>query len=138
MKGTVTFALTKPLDPLHKLYLTQFFLKNNLQPHKTISRINADPLIRILRLPKTSEYFISALPVAGVDGTLKHRMYNIARKIRAKTGTISGVASLAGYATAYNKEQLAFVIMVNGNKGLSWRFKGMEDKIATALTRYVD
>lgn len=88
--------------------------------------------------PKTSEYFISALPVAGVDGTLKHRMSNIARKIRAKTGTISGVASLAGYATAYNKEQLAFVIMVNGNKGLNWRFKGMEDKIATALTRYVD
>lgn len=87
---------------------------------------------------KTSEYFISSLPVAGIDGTLKHRMSNIARKIRAKTGTISGVVSLAGYATTYNKEQLAFVIMINGNKGLNWRFKGMEDKIATALTHYVD
>lgn len=87
---------------------------------------------------KTSEYFISALPISGVDGTLKRRMGNIARKIRAKTGTISGVASLAGYATSYNRDPLAFVIIVNGNKGLNWRYKGMEDKIATALTRYTD
>lgn len=87
---------------------------------------------------KTSEYFISSLPIAGVDGTLKRRMFNIARKIRAKTGTISGVVSLAGYATSYNKDPLAFVIIVNGNKGLNWRYKSMEDKIATALTHYVD
>jgi D-alanyl-D-alanine carboxypeptidase/D-alanyl-D-alanine-endopeptidase (penicillin-binding protein 4) len=87
---------------------------------------------------KTSEYFISSLPIAGVDGTLKRRMFNIARKIRAKTGTISGVVSLAGYATSYNKDPLAFVIIVNCNKGLNWRYKSMEDKIATALTHYVD
>lgn len=90
------------------------------------------------RNSKTSEYFMTALPVAGVDGTLKHRMTNITRKIRAKTGTISGVASLAGYATTQNHEQLAFVIMINGNKGLNWRFKGLEDKIATAMTHYID
>tara|TARA_R110000868_G_scaffold108769_9_gene296651 strand:+ start:480 stop:1967 length:1488 start_codon:yes stop_codon:yes gene_type:complete len=87
---------------------------------------------------KTSEDFISSLPIAGVDGTLKNRMKNITRKIRAKTGTISGVASLAGYATTRQKDQLAFVIMVNGNKGLNWRFKGMEDKIATALTHFYE
>lgn len=87
---------------------------------------------------KTSEHFMSALPIAGVDGTLKHRMPNIARRIRAKTGTISGVVSLAGYATTNYKDQLAFVIIINGNKGLHWRYKTMEDKIATALTRYSD
>ena len=86
--------------------------------------------------PQTSNEFISALPIAGVDGTLKHRMYNIARKIRAKTGTISGVVSLAGYAQSADKEMLAFVIMINGSKGLGWRYKSLEDKIATALTRY--
>lgn len=82
------------------------------------------------------EDFITALPIAGVDGTLKRRMGNIARKIRAKTGTISGVVSLAGYATSADKETLGFVIMINGSKGLSWRYRAMEDKIATALTRY--
>lgn len=80
--------------------------------------------------------FISALPIAGVDGTLKHRMANIARKVRAKTGTISGVVSLAGYTISGEKEPLAFVIMINGNKGMGWRYKELEDRIATALTRY--
>ncbi|MBV9575817.1 MAG: D-alanyl-D-alanine carboxypeptidase/D-alanyl-D-alanine-endopeptidase [Gammaproteobacteria bacterium] len=84
----------------------------------------------------TSADFISALPIAGVDGTLKYRMSHIARKVRAKTGTISGVVSLAGYAVSGDKEPLAFVIMINGSKGLSWRYKALEDKIATALTRY--
>lgn len=84
----------------------------------------------------TSYDFISALPVAGVDGTLKHRMYNIARKVRAKTGTISGVVSLTGYTVSADKEPLAFVIMINGNKGNGWRYKSLEDKIVTTLTRY--
>lgn len=84
----------------------------------------------------TSYEFISSLPIAGVDGTLKHRMGNIARKVRAKTGTISGVVSLAGYVVSGDREPLAFVIMINGNKGMGWRYKSLEDKIATALTRY--
>jgi len=80
--------------------------------------------------------FISALPIAGVDGTLKHRMWNIIRRVRAKTGTVQGVVSLAGYVESKDKEQLAFVIMVNGNKGMNWRYRALEDKIATVLTRY--
>jgi D-alanyl-D-alanine carboxypeptidase/D-alanyl-D-alanine-endopeptidase (penicillin-binding protein 4) len=84
----------------------------------------------------TSYEFISSLPIAGVDGTLKHRMGNIARKVRAKTGTISGVVSLAGYVVSGDKEPLAFVIMINGSKGMGWRYKSLEDRIATALTKY--
>jgi D-alanyl-D-alanine carboxypeptidase/D-alanyl-D-alanine-endopeptidase (penicillin-binding protein 4) len=86
--------------------------------------------------PSISDKFISSLPISGIDGTLKHRMGNITRKIRAKTGTISGVVSLAGYAESRDKEPLAFVIMINGNKGYGWQYKTLEDKIATALTRY--
>lgn len=85
----------------------------------------------------TSYDFISALPIAGIDGTLKHRMGNIARKVRAKTGTISGVVSLAGYVLGANKEPLAFVIIINGAKHQSWQFRSMEDQIVTALTHYV-
>ncbi len=86
----------------------------------------------------TNYEFISALPIAGIDGTLKHRMYNIARKVRAKTGTMpgAGVVSLAGYAIGGNKEPIAFVIMVNGRKGSGWTYKELEDKIATLLTQY--
>jgi len=86
----------------------------------------------------TNYEFISALPIAGIDGTLKHRMYNIARKVRAKTGTMTGigVVSLAGYAISSNREPIAFVIMVNGHRGSGWIYRELEDKIATLLTQY--
>lgn len=83
----------------------------------------------------TNYEFIAALPIAGVDGTLKHRMYNISRKVRAKTGSMQGVISLAGYASSNNKEPLAFVIMVN-TRGSKWTYKELEDRIATLLTEY--
>jgi D-alanyl-D-alanine carboxypeptidase/D-alanyl-D-alanine-endopeptidase (penicillin-binding protein 4) len=84
----------------------------------------------------TSSDFVASLPIAGVDGTLKHRMTNIIRKVRAKTGTISGVASLAGYTISAEKEPLAFVIMINGSRGMNWRYRGLEDKIVTSLTKF--
>ena len=86
----------------------------------------------------TSYEFISALPIAGVDGTLKHRLYNIARKVRAKTGTeaIEGVVSLAGYTVTKDKEPIAFVIIFNGKHGDIWKYREIEDAIVTALTNY--
>jgi D-alanyl-D-alanine carboxypeptidase/D-alanyl-D-alanine-endopeptidase (penicillin-binding protein 4) len=86
---------------------------------------------------KSTNYeFISGLPVAGVDGTLKNRLHNISWKVRAKTGTMSGVNSLAGYAIGKDKEPLAFVIIVNGRFGMGWRYKELEDRIVTTLTKY--
>lgn len=84
----------------------------------------------------TNYDFISGLPVAGVDGTLKHRLGNIAWKVRAKTGTMKGVNALAGYAMTRDKEPLAFVIIVNGQHSMGWRYKELEDVIVTALTKY--
>lgn len=85
----------------------------------------------------TNNAFITALPISGIDGTLKHRLVNIARKVYAKTGTLplQGVASMAGYVTTADKEHLAFVIMING-KGSTWKYKQIEDSIITALTKY--
>lgn len=59
---------------------------------------------------------LPSLPIAGVDGTLKNRMKEgpAYKNIAAKTGTVSGVSCLAGYATASNGHLLAFSIMNNG------------------------
>ncbi|MDR3490483.1 MAG: D-alanyl-D-alanine carboxypeptidase/D-alanyl-D-alanine-endopeptidase [Gammaproteobacteria bacterium] len=86
--------------------------------------------------PSTNIHFVSALPIAGVDGTLKRRMQNIAWRVRAKTGTMAGVVSLAGYAMNANKEPFAFVIMINGNHGSIWKYRELEDKVLTYLTHY--
>ena len=63
-------------------------------------------------------------------------MRNLLRKVRAKTGTMSGIVSLAGYTVNADKEPIAFVILVNGRDGYDWRYREMEDAIVTVLTRY--
>ncbi len=61
---------------------------------------------------KSAEIFKNSLPIAGVDGTLRGRLGNVAGKILAKTGSITYVNSLAGYAKK-SDETLAFVILCN-------------------------
>jgi D-alanyl-D-alanine carboxypeptidase/D-alanyl-D-alanine-endopeptidase (penicillin-binding protein 4) len=62
-----------------------------------------------------SKDFIDALPIAGVDGTLRNRMRGTVAEnnVRAKTGSLSSAASLSGYLTTASGERLAFSIMVN-------------------------
>lgn len=61
------------------------------------------------------EPLYESLPIAGVDGTLGSRMKGTVacRNVRAKTGTVSGVSTLAGYVTAANGHFLAFSILIN-------------------------
>ena len=78
--------------------------------------------------------FYEALPIAGVDGTLKHRMRKSKayRNVHAKTGTVKGVSSLAGYAKAPNGHQLAFVI-INQNVMKSRQARTFQDKVCEIL-----
>lgn len=55
-----------------------------------------------------------SLPIAGVDGTLQYRMGRKSkahRKVHAKTGSFTGISTLAGYAKAANGHDIAFAIM---------------------------
>jgi len=63
--------------------------------------------------------WISLLPVAGQDGTLHARFAGtaVAGRIFAKTGTLSHVAALSGYARRRNGQMLAFSILVNNYSG---------------------
>ena len=55
-----------------------------------------------------------ALPVGGVDGTLKNRMQRGTRSyknVHAKTGSFTAINCLAGYLRADNGHEIAFAIM---------------------------
>ena len=84
--------------------------------------------------PEIFQPFYESLPIAGIDGTLEHRMKKTKayRKVHAKTGTVTGVSSLAGYAKASNGHQLAFVI-INQNVMKKNKARTFQDKICHFL-----
>ena len=61
------------------------------------------------------EPFITALPVAGVDGTIAGRMKDTRAQgnARAKTGSIANARALSGYVTSADGEPLVFSMIVN-------------------------
>ena len=61
--------------------------------------------------------FEDTLPVAATDGSLADRFRNTpaAGMVRAKTGSLSHVYSLSGYATTKSGDHIAFSIMTNNN-----------------------
>jgi len=82
--------------------------------------------------------FMAALPIAGVDGSLETRMRDTpaAGNVRAKTGTMSNIRSLAGYVTTRDGERLAFVAMVNNFEGSGAAANQSLDAIAVRLASF--
>jgi len=77
---------------------------------------------------------LPSLPIAGTDGTLKKRMRGTPAEgnVRAKTGTVKGVSSLAGYLTASNGHLICFSIINNGGLTNS-PMRNFQNKICVAL-----
>jgi len=75
-----------------------------------------------------------SLPIAGKDGTLSSRMKGTAAEnnVHAKTGTVDGISSLSGYATAKNGHVLSFSIINQGIKSSSVG-KRFQDRVCRVL-----
>ena len=80
------------------------------------------------------EHLLPSLPIAGWDGTLKTRMKGTAAEgnVKAKTGTVTGVSTLAGYCTAANGHQLCFS-MINQGIMNSETGRNFQDRVCNAL-----
>lgn len=84
--------------------------------------------------------FLASLPVAGaaerlVGGTLRNRMKGTAAEgnVQAKTGSLSSVSSLAGYATTKDGDRLIFAIVLNNHLS---SVTSIENAIAEAIAGY--
>src|SRR5581483_8305992 len=98
-------------------------------------------MVRLLSFMAASKHgtaWIGLLPIGGVDGTLEHRLCcvggaNLARQVRAKTGTLTRSIALSGYANSKTRGRLAFSIMVNNFSAPPAEVRAWVDKIALIL-----
>ena len=97
-------------------------------------RIRASTLGEMLQTAARGPYaaeFISSLPIASVDGTLRRRFVDIGPRLRLKTGTLDDVRALAGYWQAPDGRQLVLVMLINSPRAAE--LQGAMDKLLAEL-----
>ncbi len=98
-------------------------------------RLTPRALATLLRVawnnPELRAPFMRSLPVAGISGTLEHRMDSKPARgvVRAKTGTTNRASSLSGYVG----DRYVFSILQNGFPVAAWPARKAQDRFATAL-----
>lgn len=103
--------------------------------------VAAEVLVTILQRmyePSGESPWMTALPIAGRDGTLENRMQRTAAEgnLRAKTGTMSNIRTLAGYVRTRDGETLAFAIMADYFEGAGSAAVEAIDRIAVRLAEF--
>lgn len=103
------------------------------------NRLSARILVRVLsdlgRDTIQGAEFVGSLPYPGGIGTLRNRSFDLPTgTVRAKTGTINGVSSLAGYLISQSNRRIAFAILQNGN-GSKDRATDREERFLSILYR---
>jgi serine-type D-Ala-D-Ala carboxypeptidase/endopeptidase (penicillin-binding protein 4) len=97
-------------------------------------------LYDVLYYMKYSPYFpvfYSSLPLSGISGTLSRYMRGTPAQgmIRAKTGTVNGVKSFAGYVNTLSGKQLIFAIIVNN---FTCRTKEVKKKLENVMIKMAE
>jgi serine-type D-Ala-D-Ala carboxypeptidase/endopeptidase (penicillin-binding protein 4) len=90
--------------------------RNNLVTPRTLVTT-----LRTMYSAPGNEVFMASLPVAGISGTLQHRLQNTTAQgtVHAKTGTLKGVKALSGYIEHPEYGTLVFSIISNQPNSLS-------------------
>ena len=110
---------------------------SGLSRHNLITPNAAAQLYAFMSRSRYAGVWRDALPIAGVDGTLKNRFVGTAavNNARAKTGTIDQVSALSGYVTTAAGERLVFSIIVNDVAEGRLR-QAVIDEIVVALANF--
>jgi PBP4 family serine-type D-alanyl-D-alanine carboxypeptidase len=100
-----------------------------------LDRLTATALGSLLKIawedPTVGPALLGSLPVAGVNGTLQHRLNKppARGRVLAKTGTTDTASSLSGYAG----DRYAFAVVQNGHPLSYWWARRAQDRFAQIL-----
>ncbi len=109
------------------------------------TEVSAKQLVTLLRAAlddyRIGPDLVASLPVGGLDGTLARRWHghDASGLVRAKTGTLDKVVTLAGFVAVEGGHELAFAILVNdippGQRNAS---RAMADDMVDAMIAYLE
>jgi D-alanyl-D-alanine carboxypeptidase/D-alanyl-D-alanine-endopeptidase (penicillin-binding protein 4) len=100
-----------------------------------LDRLTANALGSLLKIawadPIVGPALLASLPVAGVNGTLQHRLLKPPARghVVAKTGTTDVASSLSGYVSG----RYAFAVVQNGHPLSYWWARRAQDRFAQIL-----
>ncbi len=99
--------------------------------------ITPHAFVELLIEMKDEELFVSSLPLSGIDGTMRYRLTKngMAKRVQAKTGTLTGVSSLSGYVVKNNGQPVAFSIIVNNYACSTGTIRAKIDDIVEVFAR---
>ena len=109
---------------------------SSFSPEQVVSALR-----HALRDFKTGPDLAASLAIAGVEGTLRRRQRGTVseRYVRAKTGTLTGVVSLAGLAGASGRRPLVFGAFINDlPQGQVSKGRAVLDDVAAALVTFLE
>jgi D-alanyl-D-alanine carboxypeptidase/D-alanyl-D-alanine-endopeptidase (penicillin-binding protein 4) len=105
------------------------------------NRVAAGDIVRFLRAMHSTPYgaiWKTTMTTGGEpEGTLRHRLNDSLAlgRVVAKTGSISGVSTLAGYATGLSGKTYAFAILLNGGRVYDSTGHAYQDRLVRALIK---
>lgn len=116
---------------------SEFFLSDGsgLSRKDLVSPAATVKLLRYMWKSAERAAYVDSLATAGEDGTLDWRFSRSSARsqVQAKTGTLSHITALSGYATTLSGRKLAFSVFVN-NFGVSTSYiRNLVDDIIIAL-----
>ena len=100
------------------------------------NRVTCSLLVDLLGDELYGGVLVDSLPVAGQQGTMKKRFVGTAGegRVRAKTGTLREVSSLAGVVDTPAGRRLAFAVITNGE--LPFEIRELHEDLVLALLSY--
>lgn len=120
--------LTENINAMPKLFI------DNGSGLSRNSKITTGNLSEILHYAWRSNFrpeFLSSLPLAALDGTMRKRLHDSALEGRAriKTGLISGVRSMAGFVNAHNNKRYSVAMMIESSAVNYWNRNVIQDAV---------
>ena len=103
--------------------------------------VSPETIVHVLAAMRRDTAFAAyydAMPIAGVDGTIRTRMRGTpaAANVHAKTGSVAQARSLSGYVQALSGDTLIFSILANNWSVPAGRVTAAADSIAARLASY--